>query len=51
MSALRVAHDIPGRLRLRGYVLVPVLGATQTWTPYKGMVTPDCRMRELRASR
>ncbi|MBV8578440.1 MAG: DUF2147 domain-containing protein [Acetobacteraceae bacterium] len=33
-----------GKLRLRGYVLVPLFGATQIWTRYPGGVTPNCRM-------
>jgi uncharacterized protein (DUF2147 family) len=36
--------DDRGRLRLRGYVLVPLLGRTQIWTRYGGRVTADCRM-------
>jgi uncharacterized protein (DUF2147 family) len=48
---VRVTLDDTGRLRLRGYVLVPLFGATQTWTPYKGAVSADCRMQELKPSR
>jgi uncharacterized protein (DUF2147 family) len=36
--------DGEGRLHLRGYVLLPLLGQTQLWTPYTGHVTQDCRM-------
>jgi uncharacterized protein (DUF2147 family) len=36
--------DDLGRLHLRGYVLVPLLGQTQTWTPYAGSLSSDCRM-------
>ncbi len=35
-----VADD--GTLRLRGYVLLPMFGETQTWTPFAGKPTPDC---------
>jgi uncharacterized protein (DUF2147 family) len=31
-----------GVLRLRGYLLVPVIGATQLWPPFKGKVQNDC---------
>jgi uncharacterized protein (DUF2147 family) len=31
-------------LHLRGYVLVPLLGQTQTWRKYRGNVTPDCHI-------
>jgi len=40
----RLSVDDRGRLRLRGYVLVPLLGQTQIWTRYVGRVTADCRM-------
>ncbi len=35
----------PDRLRLRGYFLMPMLGATRFWTRYDGPPPPaDCRM-------
>jgi uncharacterized protein (DUF2147 family) len=35
----------PDRLRLRGYFLLPMLGATRFWTRYDGPAPPaDCRM-------
>jgi uncharacterized protein (DUF2147 family) len=34
--------DGAGNVKLRGYVLAPLLGATQTWTPYTGTVGADC---------
>lgn len=40
---LRLGAD--GTLRLRGYVLVPLLGATQSWTRYTGALGPDCRFK------
>jgi uncharacterized protein (DUF2147 family) len=40
----RLSVDDRGRLRLRGYVLVPLLGKTQLWTRYGGRLTADCRM-------
>ncbi len=36
--------DGVGRLHLRGYVLVPLLGQTQIWTPYSGKLGADCRI-------
>jgi uncharacterized protein (DUF2147 family) len=36
--------DEYGQLRLRGYVLVPLLGQTQVWKPYGGSLSHDCRM-------
>lgn len=40
----RLSVDDRGRLHLRGYVLVPLLGQTQIWTRYGGQVTAGCRM-------
>lgn len=34
----------PDRLALRGYVLLPLLGRTQTWTRYAGPLGADCAM-------
>lgn len=34
----------PNVLKLRGYILVPVFGETQTWTRYTGKIGPECRM-------
>jgi uncharacterized protein (DUF2147 family) len=36
--------DNGGSLALRGYVGIPLLGQTQTWTRYDGVVPADCRM-------
>lgn len=33
-----------GQLHLRGYIGLPLLGATQTWTPYRAPVPQDCRL-------
>jgi uncharacterized protein (DUF2147 family) len=35
------AHD---NLALRGFLAVPLLGRTQTWTRYGGSVPEDCRL-------
>ncbi|MBV9655608.1 MAG: DUF2147 domain-containing protein [Acetobacteraceae bacterium] len=40
----RMRLDDEGRLLLRGYVLVPLFGSTQTWTRWPGTVTPECKM-------
>ena len=44
----RLSLDEQGRLRLRGFLRVPLfgaaLGSTQLWTGYAGKVTADCRM-------
>jgi uncharacterized protein (DUF2147 family) len=37
-------QDPHGNLALRGFLGVPMLGQTQTWTRYGGSVPPDCRL-------
>jgi uncharacterized protein (DUF2147 family) len=37
--------DETGRLRLRGYLGLPLLGSTQLWTRYTGGLTRDCHLR------
>ncbi len=36
--------DPTGNLALRGFLGIPLLGQTQTWTRYAGTVPDDCRM-------
>lgn len=36
--------DAAGHLLLRGYVLLPLFGETQTWTRYSGPLGADCAM-------
>lgn len=36
--------DQGGQLHLRGYIGLPVFGATQVWTPYRAPVPKDCRL-------
>jgi uncharacterized protein (DUF2147 family) len=39
-----ITLDASHHLQLRGYVGLPIFGRTQTWTPYGGQTTPDCRL-------
>jgi hypothetical protein len=36
--------DPHGELRLRGFLGIPLLGQTQTWTRYAGPLPEDCRL-------
>jgi uncharacterized protein (DUF2147 family) len=36
--------DASGNLKLRGFIGIPQLGATQTWHKFTGRVTDECRM-------
>ncbi|HEY6434702.1 MAG TPA: DUF2147 domain-containing protein [Acetobacteraceae bacterium] len=36
--------DDAGRLKLRGFVAVPLLGETETWRRFTGRLTADCRV-------
>jgi uncharacterized protein (DUF2147 family) len=38
----RLWLDHAGNLRLRGFIGIPLLGATQTWRPFTGHLTADC---------
>jgi uncharacterized protein (DUF2147 family) len=35
--------DSDGRLNLRGYVGIPLLGSTQVWSSFTGRLVEDCR--------
>jgi len=35
--------DGSGKLHLRGYIGVPLLGKTQVWQPFSGHISDDCR--------
>jgi uncharacterized protein (DUF2147 family) len=41
---MRLWLDGSGRLHLRGYLLIPLLGRSVVWTRFAGRVPPDCRM-------
>lgn len=34
-----------GQLRLRGYVMLPLFGHTQPWSPFHGHVAADCSLK------
>jgi uncharacterized protein (DUF2147 family) len=42
-TELRVGAD--GRLQMRGYIGIPLLGRTVYWTPFHGHLTPDCHIQ------
>jgi uncharacterized protein (DUF2147 family) len=35
--------DAAGNLNLRGFIGIPLLGATQTWHKFTGRLTAECR--------
>lgn len=41
---LHAQRDPDGRLRIRGFLGLSVFGSTQFWTPFRGLVTPDCHI-------
>lgn len=41
---LEMRLDREGRLRVRGYLGLPLLGRTEVWTRYPGRVPRDCRL-------
>jgi len=42
--------DANGNLRLRGFIGIPALGATQTWHPFTGHLTAACGVAQVSAS-
>ncbi len=43
----RMRLDEQRRLRVRGYIGVPLLGRTQTWTPFHAAIGENCRLPSL----
>ena len=43
---IRLQVDPDGRLRMRGYVGLPILGKTVFWTRFTQRLTADCHIRE-----
>lgn len=40
----RMYLDEQRRLRVRGYIVIPLLGRTEVWTPFTGQLPQSCRM-------
>ena len=40
---VELSLDPTGNLKLRGFVGIPLLGRTETWTRFEGRVPDDCR--------
>ena len=43
---IRLQVDPDGRLRMRGYVGLPIFGKTVFWTRFTQQLTADCHIRE-----
>ena len=44
MYSIHISLDPQGRMRMRGYIGIPLLGRTTIWTRYQGRLTPDCHI-------
>lgn len=42
--SVRLTVDGYGRLRVRGYVGLPLFGQTLIWSPYTGRIGPNCQL-------
>ncbi len=43
---IRVRVDPDGRLRMRGYIGIPLFGQTVFWTRFTEHLTPECHIRD-----
>ena len=43
---IRLRVDPDGRLRMRGYIGIPLLGKTVFWTRFDRHLTADCHLRD-----
>ena len=42
--SILLSLDAQRRLKVRGYIGIPLLGRTQTWTPFTAPLPADCRL-------
>ena len=43
---IRITFDAKGRLQMRGFIGVPLLGRTTVWTRFTGRLLPDCHVAQ-----
>jgi uncharacterized protein (DUF2147 family) len=42
---IKISLDERGRLAMRGYIGIPLLGRTTLWSRFNGRLTPDCHIQ------
>ena len=42
--SIHISIDPQGKMRMRGYIGIPLLGRTTVWTRYPGKLMPDCHI-------